>query len=73
MYIYAYQKSIRNPLDNAEDLDIVMSMYNLLEYSGNYSMTLGSLLNYYRDGTNESATETNNDGNKINNNKTTTR
>ena len=50
-----------------------MSMYNLLEYSGNYSMTLGSLLNYYRDGTNESATETNNDGNKINNNKTTTR
>ena len=30
-------------IDNAEDLDIVMPMYNLLEYSGNYSMTSGSL------------------------------
>ena len=28
---------------NAEDLDIVMPMYNLLEYSNNYSMTSGSL------------------------------
>ena len=26
-------------IDNAEDLDIVMPMYNLLEYSDNYSMT----------------------------------
>ena len=33
-------------IDNAEDLDIVMSMYNLLEYSQNYSMTSGSLWNY---------------------------
>ena len=48
-------------------------MYNLLEYSGNYSMTLGSLQNYCRDGINEFAIETNNDGNKINKNKTTTR
>ena len=36
-------------IDNAEDLDIVMPMYNLLEYSDNYSMTSGSLWNYYRD------------------------
>ena len=36
--------------DNAEDLDIVMSLYNLLEYSYNYSKILGSLWNYYRDG-----------------------
>ena len=35
--------------DNAENLDIVMPMYNLLEYSQNYSMTSGSLWNYYRD------------------------
>ena len=34
---------------NAEDLDIVMPMYNLLEYSKNYEKTSGSLLNYYRD------------------------
>ena len=26
-----------------------MQMYNLLEYSPNYSMTSGSLWNYYRD------------------------
>ena len=36
-------------IDNAEDLDIVMSMYNLLEYSKNYTKTIGSLWNYYRD------------------------
>ena len=34
---------------NAEDFDIVMPMYNLLEYSQNYSMTSESLWNYYRD------------------------
>ena len=33
---------------NAEDLDIVMPMYHLLEYSKNYLKTTGSLLNYYR-------------------------
>ena len=26
-------------IDNAKDIDIVMSMYNLIEYSGNYSKT----------------------------------
>ena len=36
-------------IDNAEDLDAVMSMYNLLEYSKNYRKTTGSLWNYYRD------------------------
>ena len=35
--------------ENAEDLDIVMPVYNLLEYSKNYSKTSGSLWNYYRD------------------------
>ena len=36
-------------VENAEDLEIVMVMYNLLEYSKNYSKTSGSLWNYYRD------------------------
>ena len=36
-------------IENAEDLDIVMPMYNLLEYSKNYRKTTGSLFNYYRD------------------------
>ena len=35
--------------DNAEDLDMVMPMYNLLEFIQSYSMTLGSSWNYYRD------------------------
>ena len=35
--------------ENAEDLDIVTPMYNLLKYSKNYEKTSGSLFNYYRD------------------------
>ena len=36
-------------IDNAEDLDVLMLMYNLLEYSKNYRKTTGSLWNYCRD------------------------
>ena len=36
-------------VENAEDLNIVIPMYNLLEYSKNYEKTSGSLFNYYRD------------------------
>ena len=32
--------------DNAEDLDVVMPMYNLLEYSKNYRKTTESFWNY---------------------------
>ena len=41
-------------IDNAEDLDVVMLMYNLLEYSKSYKKTTGSLWNYYRDEPNSS-------------------
>ena len=34
--------------NNAEDLDVIMPMYNLLEYSKYYSKTTGSFWNYYR-------------------------
>ena len=34
------------PVDNAKDLEIVMSMYNLIEYRDNYSKTSGSLWQY---------------------------
>ena len=48
--------NINNTLpENSEDLDIVMPMYNLLEYGHNYSMTTGSLWNYYRDEMDEAA------------------
>ena len=36
-------------IEDADDLDVVMSMYNLLEYSKNYGKTIGSLYNYYKD------------------------
>ena len=36
-------------IDNAKDIGIVMSMYNLIEYSDNYSKTSRSLWQYYRD------------------------
>ena len=36
-------------LDNDKDLDIVMPMYNLIEYSDNYSKTSGSLWQYRKD------------------------
>ena len=46
----SYITKINNELiEDAEDLDIVMPMYNLLEYSKNYRKTIGSLYNYYRD------------------------
>ena len=35
--------------DNAEDLDVVMPVYNLLEYNKNCRKTTDSLWNYYRD------------------------
>ena len=35
--------------DNARDIDIVMLMYNLIEYSDNYSKTSGILWQYYMD------------------------
>ena len=36
-------------IDNGKDIDIVMPMYNLIEYSDNYAKTTGSLWQYFRD------------------------
>ena len=36
-------------IDNAKDIDIVMPMYNLIEYSDNYAKTSGSLWQYCKD------------------------
>ena len=36
-------------IDNAKDIDIVMSMYNLIAYSDNYVKTTGSLWQYCKD------------------------
>ena len=45
--------------ENAEDLDIVMPMYNLLKYSKNYSKTSASLWIYYRDELTDEANDNN--------------
>ena len=40
-------------IDNPHDIDIVMPIYNLIEYSDNYSKTSGSLWQYYKDDPND--------------------
>ena len=42
-------------IEDTDDLDIVMPMYNLLEYRKNYRKTIGSLSNYYRNELNDDA------------------
>ena len=36
-------------IDFCQNIDIIMPMYNLIEYSDNYAKTSGSLWKYYRD------------------------
>ena len=36
-------------IDNAKNIDIIMPMYNLIEYSANYAKTTGSLWQYCKD------------------------
>ena len=57
---------------NTEDLNTVMPMYNLLEYSDNYSIASGNFRNYYSDEINDDENEIDDNSNKINNNKATT-
>ena len=44
-------------IDNAQDIDIVMPMYNLIDYSSNYSKTSGNLLQYCKVDPNNNTTE----------------
>ena len=44
-------------LDNAKDIDVVMPMYNLIEYSDNYSKTSATLWQYYKNDPNDNITE----------------
>ena len=48
-FINCISKNNGVKVHNAEALDVVMPMYNLLEYSKNYRKITGSLWNYYRD------------------------
>ena len=57
-------------IEDADDLDIVMPMYNLLEYSKNYRKTIGSLYNYYRDELSDDADDNDFDNIKVVNSNT---
>ena len=47
--IKCISKTKDTEIDKAGDIDIVMEMYNLTEYSTNYSKTSGSFWQYYKD------------------------
>ena len=57
-------------IEDADDLDIVIPMYNLLEYSKNYRKTIGSLYNYYRDELSDDTDDNNFDNIKVVNSNT---
>ena len=59
-FIGSISKINNTLINNAEDLDVVMSMYNLIEYSKSYRNTTGSLWNYYRDELSEDVNDNNN-------------
>ena len=40
-------------IDNVKYTDVVLPLYDLIEYSNNYSKTLGSLSQYYSDESND--------------------
>ena len=44
-------------IDNAKEIDIVMPMYKLIEYSNNYAKASESLWQYYRDEPNDNLTD----------------
>ena len=47
-------------IDNTKDIDVVMPMCNLKEYSNNYSKSSGSLSQCYRDEPNDNTANTKN-------------
>ena len=57
-------------IEDADDLDIVIPKYNLLEYSKNYRKTIGLLYNYYRDELSDDADDNNFDNIKVVNSNT---
>ena len=45
--------------DNSKHLDVMMTMYNLIEYNNDYQKTSESLWQYYRDDPNDNIVESN--------------
>ena len=57
LFTQCISKINNKDIDNAQDIDIVMPMYNLIECSDNYSKTFGSLWKYYKDDLNDNITQ----------------
>ena len=53
LFINCISEIINTQVDNAKDIDIVMPMYNLIEYSDNYAKTSRSLWQYFRNEPND--------------------
>ena len=53
-FIKCISKMNNTEVDNAQGIDIVMLIYNLIEYSENYSKTSGRLWQHYKDKPNDS-------------------
>ena len=62
-FISCISKINNTLIDNAEDLNVVMPTYSVLQYSKNYSKTSGILWNYYRDDANSGVGNENNNVN----------
>ena len=52
-FIKCISRTNNTDIDNAHDIDVAMPMYNLIEYSDNYSNTSGSLWQYCKDNPND--------------------
>ena len=48
LFTHCKSKTKNKQVDNVTDLDVVIPMYNLIEYSNNYAKTLESLCQYHR-------------------------
>ena len=49
LFVNCITKLNNTQLVNSKDINVVMPMYNLIEFSSSYSKTSGSLWQYYRD------------------------
>ena len=56
-FIKCISKIKNKEIDNDQDFNAVMPMYNLIENSDNYSKTSGSLWQYYKDDPNDDLVE----------------
>ena len=56
-FINCKSKINNRQIDNAKYIDIVIPMYNLIEYRDNDSKTSGGLWQYYRDKPNDNLTD----------------